>query len=170
MKHPPKHIAVWDRIHSCQVQCTVKVTWLPSTGINMEQHRTLRASRAGPHFWRVFSQNLKVCSLYNSYFLYDINVFCASFPFWHHMTHLFHTMWHQPRSFCPLAPIEPIFRPVFSREKKVLCASSGLCQITQSVDIEINEDLSTIQVSIRILTIHYLNMHLKFNVAQIHKY
>lgn len=51
----------------------------------------------------------------------------------------------------------------------MLCASSCLCQITQSVDIEINEDLSTIQVSIRILTIHYLNVHLKFNVAQIHK-
>ena len=49
------------------------------------------------------------------------------------------------------------------------CASSCLCQVAQSVDIEINEDLSTILAGIRILNIHYSNVHLKFNMAQIHR-
>lgn len=128
-KCPPKaHSYLGKNSQLLRPVHSFKETWFPISGTIMEHLRTLRGIRAGSQPKRVpLFQILKVYSLYNSYFLCDRNVICASFPHWPIVTRVFHTMWHQPVPLSPVALMEPNLRAVFAREKNVLLTFMPNC-------------------------------------------
>lgn len=94
------HLAVWNKTMS-----SVLLEWLGFLVLqlpcsSLEQWEKLGQDHISEESYFVY--NLKACILCNSFSLCDINVICASLPHWPHVTHIFHTTWHQPVSLSPL--------------------------------------------------------------------